>query len=99
MRRCIVNEEAMPCFLVFAQAFSMITGDYYKRSTKQIVRRQKIADPSDKIVYKGDFPIVKSPGFVLELRTKWLGRIVRGVRIVKMDPREEPACFIFLEPL
>ena len=80
---------------VIAEPFAVITGDGDDRARGAARRIQPLQDAADLRVRERDFPVVRvSLGLLQEL----LWRIVRRVRVVEMDPREERTGIVALEP-
>ena len=95
MDRFLVDEEAVGALLVLPQAFAVVGRQDDEEIVAEPVPVDVVGEPGDLAVREGDLAEV---GILAVLALKRLRRRVGGVRIVEVDPGEELAVLLLLEP-
>ncbi len=98
VRRGIVDEKSVAGFLVLAEAFPMIGEEGDDRAVGQLLLVEPAHDAADQAVDPGDFAVVSSPANSRVAAQIRFRRVVRRVRIVQVDPAEEPLIANALHP-
>jgi hypothetical protein len=93
--RGLVDEEPVRVLTVIAEALAVVAQDRDHRAVQQIPLPEERDDPADLGVGEGDFAAVRMSGV---LGLVGLGRIVRRVRVVQVDPREERPALRLVDP-
>lgn len=91
----LVDEEAVAALAVLIEGFAVIADDRNHRLVEQPVAFQEIDDARDLRVHERDFRVV---GMVRVARFERFRGVVRLVRIVEVQPAEEPLVLDLLEP-
>ena len=87
-QRLLVAEDAVPRFRVFPEPLAVVAGDDDQRPVIQAAVPQPLEDPAHVEVDVGDLAVVGREGGI---GFEGLGRRVREVGIVEMEPAEEGA--------
>ena len=98
-RRGFVDEEAVRQFAVFAEHLAMVGDHDDERVVEAAVGAKRVDQAPDLRVDVRDFGVVGAVSGSWEARLKRSGRFVRGVRVVQVDPGEERAVRLRLQPL
>jgi hypothetical protein len=91
----LVDEEAVPFLAVVVQALAVIADDDDDGAFEQIAIAEELDHAADLRVRERDLPLVGIAGIAALERFR---RIVRGVRIVEMDPREKRRGAVLVDP-
>jgi hypothetical protein len=91
----VVDEESVRALAVIAETLAVIADGDDHGSIQQAARVEKASDPADLRVDERDLAEVRPAGESVSVR---FGRVVRRVRIVKVNPTEEAGRSNGLEP-
>ena len=91
----VVAQESVPLLDVLAERLAVIGGDHDQSVVQQIRRLQILENPADLRVDEGDLPVVRVGGEAISVPGR---RAVGKVRIVEMEPAEEPTVTGLVEP-
>ena len=95
VRDALVDEEPVRFLPVVAETLAVIAQHRHDRLLEQAALLEKTDDAAHLRVGEGDFAPV---GMAFVLGLEGLGRIVRRVRVVQVNPREEPPVLHRVDP-
>jgi hypothetical protein len=95
VHRRVVDEEGMRLLRMVAEALAVIGGEHDDRAIHQSFAGQETAQAADDGVGVGNLANVSAP---LIARLEGLGRIVGGMGIVEVNPREERLVLLLVQP-
>ena len=100
VERVIVHEETVGPLAVTAQPLAMIADDDNDRLLIEAGRPKPGEHSTDLLIRKGDLAVIQTgEPTTPEVGTKRLGRLVRAVRVIQVDPGEKRCIPAGVEPM
>jgi hypothetical protein len=89
----------MGALLVLAQALPVVSDDDHDRLLKAAFSAEILQDPADQGIRIGDLAVVEAVFLSRISGPEGLGRLIRGVGVIEVDPAEKLLRRVLVEPL